>query len=112
MGIHTAGGQKLHAVPDFGDLAEHHGAAAADNHIGGVTGAGIGGDAAEGIAAAALHPDQQFADGQLFPAALFQFLQLFVGHIEDGLHHGIVSGVILQGQDVFGVMSSGGRTRS
>lgn len=40
--------------------------------------------------------------GSFFPAALFQFLQLFVGHIEDGLHHGIVSGVILQSQDVFG----------
>ena len=111
-GADAAGGQHVHAIPHFGHLAEQHRCAAPHQHIGGIAGAGVGGDAAEGVRPAALHPDQQFAEGQFFPAAPVEPLQLAVGHVQDGLHHGVVAGVILQGQNVFGGDVLGGSTRS
>ena len=108
-GVDAAGGQHVHAIPHFGHLAEQHRCAAPHQHIGGIAGAGVGGDAAEGVRPAALHPDQQFAEGQFFPAAPVEPLQLAVGHVQDGLHHGVVAGVILQGQDVFGGDVLGGQ---
>ena len=58
VGVRAPGGQHLNAVPNLGDFAEHDRAAAANDHIRRVARAGVGGDAAESVAAAALHTNQ------------------------------------------------------
>ena len=100
LGIRTPGRQHLNAVPDFGNLAEHHSAAAPDDHVRGVAGAGIGRNSAEGIAAAALHTDDQFGKRQLLPHPSVQILQFSVSHFQNGVHHGIMARPVLERQDV------------
>ena len=90
----------MHSVPHLGDLAEQHGGAALHQHVGGVAGAGVGGEAGEGVGAAALHADEQLAEGQLLPAALVEPFQLPLGHLHQGLHHGVVAPVVLEGEGV------------
>ena len=102
FGADAAGGQQQHAVAHLGDFAEQHGGAALHQHVRRVARRRVGRNAREGVRAAALHADEQLRQRQLLPAAFVQLLQLFVGHIQNGLHHGVVALPVLQGQAVFG----------
>ena len=92
----------MHAVTDFRDLAEQHGAAALDDHIRRVARAGVGGYAGEGVAAAALHADEQIAEGQLLALALIEDFKLFFRHLQDGLHAALKAVALLEHHHVFG----------
>ena len=91
----------MDAVPDLGDLAEHDGCPALHQHVGGIAGAGVSGEAGKGVGPTALHADEQLTQGQLLPTALIEAFQLLLRHSQQGVHHGVVAGVVLEGEGVF-----------
>ena len=66
---------------------EHHGAAGPHDQVGREADGGIGGDAGEGVAAAALQPDDQIGGRAGFPPAPVQPLQAPLGHLQHGVDH-------------------------
>jgi hypothetical protein len=50
----SAGGEEVDGIADLRDLREHDRCAGADEEVGGVAHGGVGGDAGEGVGAAAL----------------------------------------------------------
>ncbi len=91
MCVRAARGEHMYAVTHLGDLTEHHRTAALDQQVGRVTRARVGSQAAERIAAAALHPNEQLGQGQLLAPPLIELFQLGFRHVQDRLHHGIMA---------------------
>ncbi len=74
----------MDGVADFGDFGEHDGGAGADEEVGCVAYGGVGGDAGEGVAAAALQADDEIGGGAGGALAAVELLEAVLGHAHDG----------------------------
>ena len=92
---------ELYAVAHLGYLGEHRGAAARHQKVCRIAGSGVRRDTGEGIGAAALHAHQKIGKGQLLPLSLVQNLKLLLRHFQNGIHHVLVSLMLLQDNDIF-----------
>ncbi|MNH19042.1 hypothetical protein D3C79_787660 [compost metagenome] len=85
--VFRARGQHVDRVAHLGHFREQHGGASADQQVGGIAQCRVGGDAREGVAATALHTEDQFAGRDRFAAALVELLQAGFGQVHDLLDH-------------------------
>ncbi|MDR6356217.1 hypothetical protein Q3H58_002888 [Pseudomonas psychrotolerans] len=99
LGGGGAWGQQVDAVAHLGVLGEHHRGTRAHQQIGGHAQGRVGGDAGEGVAAAALHAHHQLGRWHRFTAALVEHLQPRLDQPHDLLDHaGEAVGRILQAE--------------
>ena len=87
LGRGGARGQLVDAVAHFGGLGEHHARAGAHQQVGAEAHRRVGGDAGEGIAAAALHADHEFARRHGFAPARVQAFEVLFGGGHDRIDH-------------------------
>ena len=98
--VDAAMGDELYAITHLGYLGEHRGSTTGNEEIGGITSRRIRCDTGERIRATALHADEQVGQWQFLPLPLVQNLQLLFSHLADGIHHGLVSLIVLKDDDI------------
>ena len=93
-------GDELYAITYLSYLGEHRGSTTGNEEIGGITSRRIRCDTGEGIRTTTLHADEQIRQWQFLSLPLVQNLQLLFSHRTDGIHHGLISLIVLKDDDI------------